>query len=237
VACVSYFGRAQAFRLLDSHQWSKLSVVRCGLELDELPLAQGADNRQLRLIAVGRLSAEKGIGGLLEALYLMLPEQRPALVIVGDGPMRDELDVMVERLGLGKLVTFLGRLPEPDTLAEIARSDILVLPSFMEGLPIVLMEAMALGKPVVATRVAGIPELVTDGESGLLFTPSDWTELAEKLSMLVIDQGLRQRLGKSGPQRIARDFDVKRSAVQLRDLFHRHVLSSAKPSAHPSEQF
>jgi glycosyltransferase involved in cell wall biosynthesis len=167
----------------------------------------------------------------------MLPEQRPALVIVGDGPMRDELDVMVERLGLGKLVTFLGRLPEPDTLAEIARSDILVLPSFMEGLPIVLMEAMALGKPVVATRVAGIPELVTDGESGLLFTPSDWTELAEKLSMLVIDQGLRQRLGKSGPQRIARDFDVKRSAVQLRDLFHRHVLSSAKPSAHPSEQF
>jgi glycosyltransferase involved in cell wall biosynthesis len=237
VACVSYFGRAQAFRLLDSHQWSKLSVVRCGLELDELPLAQGDENQQLRLIAVGRLSAEKGIAGLLEALSLMHPEQRPALVIVGDGPMRDELDMMVERLGLRKLVTFLGRLPEPDTLAEIARNDVLVLPSFMEGLPIVLMEAMALGKPVVATRVAGIPELVTDGENGLLFTPSHWSELANKLSILVSDQGLRQRLGRSGPQRIAREFDVKSSAVQLRDLFHRHVLSSAKLSEHPSEQF
>ena len=234
VVCVSYFGRAQAFRLVDSREWPKLSVVRCGLELDELPPSERGGGEGLRLIFVGRLAAEKGIAGLLEALTLVSLEHRPSLVIVGDGPLKAELDAKVRQLGLGDLVTFLGRLSEADTLAEIARSDVLVLPSFMEGLPIVLMEAMALGKPVVATRVAGIPELVVDGETGLLFTPSHWIELAAKLSALATDDALRRRLGAAGPARIAREFDVNHSAVQLRDLFYRAAPSAARPLVHPN---
>jgi glycosyltransferase involved in cell wall biosynthesis len=234
VACVSYFGRAQAYRLVDSREWHKLSIVRCGLELGELPTGEPATGPGLRLILVGRLSPEKGIGGLLEALAMLPEAECLRLAIVGDGPMRAELDARVEQLGLGDRVTFLGRLPEAETLAEIARSDALVLPSFMEGLPIVLMEAMALGKPVIATRVAGIPELVTDGETGLLFTPSDWTELAARISALTNDKQLRQRLGAAGPLRIAEEFDVRRSAEAIRRLFHQAVPSAATALEHRS---
>jgi glycosyltransferase involved in cell wall biosynthesis len=232
VACVSYFGRAQAFRLVDSREWGKLSVVRCGLALDEVPASHASGSSNLRLILVGRLSAEKGIAGLLEALAIVAPERRPDLVIVGDGPMRAELDRAVEQLGLADRVTFLGRLAEAETLAEIARSDVLVLPSFMEGLPIVLMEAMALGKPVIATRVAGVPELVNDGETGLLFTPSNWSELAAQISALAADHELRKRLGAAGPAKIAAEFDVRQSAAKLHHLF-RQAAPSAPSSSEP----
>ena len=234
VACVSYFGRAQAYRLVDATEWEKLTVVRCGLELDRLPQAQISKADRLRLILVGRLSAEKGIAGLLEALALIAPAKRPQLAIVGDGPLRAELDALVARLGLDADVAFLGRLPESETLAAVARSDALVLPSFMEGLPIVLMEAMALGKPVIATRVAGIPELVTDGESGLLFTPSNWPELAEKIALLASDEGLRQRLGAAGKAKVAFKFDIRRSAAILLDLFDRAAQSDSSSSAPPT---
>lgn len=233
VACVSYFGRAQAYRLVDERQWSKLSVVRCGLELGELPHSEDAERSRLQLILVGRLSPEKGIGGLLQALAAVAPDLRPELVIVGDGPMRQELDALVAQLGLGDVVRFAGRLPEAGTLAEIARSDALVLPSFMEGLPIVLMEAMALGKPVIATRVAGVPELVTDGVEGLLFTPSNWDELAGRITDLAGDESLRRRLGEAGPARIAKEFDIKLSAEALRRLFLQAVPSAANSLEHP----
>lgn len=234
VACVSYFGRAQAYRLVESAEWSKLSVVRCGLELDQLPEVQQGARARTRLILVGRLSAEKGIAGLLEALAMLAPTERPDLAIVGDGPLRAELDIMVARLGLGEVVTFLGRLPEAETLAAIAGSDALVLPSFMEGLPIVLMEAMALGKPVIATRVAGIPELVRDGENGLLFTPSDWAALADKIAALAADDALRQRFGSAGKETIAAEFDIRQSAARLLRLFDQAARSDSSFSAPPT---
>lgn len=230
VACVSYFGRAQAYRLLDREQWGKLKIVRCGLELDQLPTPKPR-MRGPQFIAVGRLSSEKGISGLLEALSNVAADIRPQLLIVGDGPMRGELDQLVDLLGLGDWVRFAGRLPEAETLAAIAQSDVLVLPSFMEGLPIVLMEAMAMGKPVIATRVAGIPELVEDGVNGLLFTPSDWHQLAEKIAKLAKDEALREELGSAGPRSIAREFNVRRSAERLRDLLGA-VQSVARSSEH-----
>ncbi|UUR06954.1 glycosyltransferase family 4 protein [Sphingomonas glaciei] len=234
VACVSYFGRAQAYRLVDNREWEKLSVVRCGLELSELPSPETVARPRLRLILVGRLSPEKGIGGLLRALAAVPATQRPDLAVVGDGPMRAELDALVAQLSLGDWIHFLGRLPEAETLTEMARSDVLVLSSFMEGLPIVLMEAMALGKPVIATRVAGVPELVTDGVDGLLFTPSNWDELAERIAMLATDDALRQRLGAAGPARIASEFDINLSAEALRRLFLQVAPSAAIASEHRS---
>lgn len=236
VACVSYFGRAQAYRLVDASHWPKLTVVRCGLELDRLPQPSTSGSDRPRMIAVGRLSAEKGLAGLLQALASIPAEQRPHLAIVGDGPLRPDLDSLVSALGLGGSVTFLGRLPEEETLREVAQSDMLVLPSFMEGLPIVLMEASALRKPVIASRVAGIPELVSEGETGLLFTPSDWQDLATKIAQLAGSPELRQRLGEAGAARVAAEFDVRKSAEQLRDLFHRVAPSASTPTALPSGQ-
>ena len=220
VACVSWFGRAQAMRLVPPHEWDKLRIVRCGLELDRLPPRREPSDRTIRIVCVGRLSPEKGIAGLLQAFAMLGPTAASArLILVGDGPEQFALNAMAQNLGVAEAVTFRGRLPEQATLEEIAQSDILVLPSFMEGLPIVLMEAMALRLPVIASRVAGIPELVQDGVNGLLFTPANWEELAKRLEQLLTDTALRQRLGEEGRRAIEAQFDVRRSARQLSVLF------------------
>lgn len=219
VACVSYFGRAQAMRLVEPRQWNKLHVVRCGLQLGSLPQHTG-DGAAKQIVAVGRLSPEKGQAGLLQAFASVVrdnPELQ--LLIIGDGPEGGELRELSGRLGIDDHVTFVGRCGEEETLDLIARADALVLASFMEGLPIVLMEAMAMGTAVIASRVAGIPELVKDGENGLLFTPSNWDEFGACMSRVMKDDALRERLAANARAAVAAEFDVDKSAAQLRRLF------------------
>lgn len=220
VACVSWFGRAQAMRTVAPSEWGKLEVVRCGLELDRLPARPAPPTGRLRFVCVGRLSPEKGHAGLLKAFTeVRRAHPHAELRLVGDGPDSDELKGLARRCGIEQSVRFVGRLPERATLEEIASSDILVLPSFMEGLPVVLMEAMALGLPVIASRVAGIPELVLDGRNGLLFTPSHWSELEHCLLDVANDSDLRQRLGEAGRRSVADEFDINRSAALLQQHF------------------
>jgi glycosyltransferase involved in cell wall biosynthesis len=219
VACVSYFGRAQAMRLVWPDQWKKLHVVRCGLPLARMP-DRAAKLSSIRIICVGRLSPEKGQAGLLQAFAEVSASREDVdLMFVGDGPEGEVLRSQAKALGIADKVTFTGRLGEKVTLDQIAASDILVLSSFMEGLPIVLMEAMAMGTVVVASRVAGIPELVEDGQSGLLFTPSNWDELAGCIRRLLDDRALGQTLASNAREAVAADFDVRNSASQLLALF------------------
>ena len=116
-------------------------------------------------------------------------------------------------------VQVLGTLAEANTLLEIASSDVLIMASFMEGLPVVLTEAMGLGLPVIAPRLAGIPELVVDRHNGLLFSPSDWRELAELICELFNDPNLRQRLGRAGQDSVRQSFDVLSAIHPLRVRF------------------
>ena len=220
VACVSWFGRGQGMRIVAPAHWDKMYVVRCGLPLHRLPPPGVGSGNAKSLICVGRLSPEKGQAGLLRAFAeLSARHDGVQLRLVGDGPQRNDLEKLASELKLGDRVTFAGRLTEAHTLAEIAASDILVLPSFMEGLPIVLMEAMALGVPVVASRVAGIPELVEDGANGLLFAPSNWTELAACIERLLTDERLCRSFAERGKMRVAQEFDVRKSAEALSKLF------------------
>ena len=220
VACVSWFGRAQGMRLIPTDHWHKMHVIRCGLPFDRIPPKEPAEANTQTMICVGRLSPEKGQAGLLRA-FAQLREKHAGLKLrlVGDGPDRASLEKLAEEMRISDAVTFAGRLPEEETLAEIARADILVLPSFLEGLPIVLMEAMAVGVPVIASRVAGIPELVEDGETGLLFTPSNWNELASSIDRLLGEEGLRTRLVEKARAKIVSEFDTRSSAEQLAKLF------------------
>ena len=222
VACVSWFGRAQGMRLVPPEHWAKMHVVRCGLPFDRLPTRVARSSKAKSLICVGRLSPEKGQAGLLRA-FADLRQRHDGLLLtlVGDGPEKEELETLAADLNLKNAVSFAGRLSEGETLEEIAASDILVLPSFMEGLPIVLMEAMALGVPVVASRVAGIPELVEDGIGGLLFAPSDWAGLEACIGRLLTDEALGRSLTENGKAKVAAEFDARKSAEQLSDLFKR----------------
>ncbi|MBB3348765.1 glycosyltransferase family 4 protein [Sphingomonas sp. BK069] len=217
-ACVSWFGRAQAMRVTAPAHWHKFAVVRCGLDLAApalaAPVARTAGARR-RLVCVARLSAEKGHLGLLEAIAPLDVE----LTLVGDGPLRGQIDAAVARLGLGARVRFAGRLDEAATLAEIARHDMLVLPSFMEGLPIVLMEAMALGLPVIGSRVAGVPELIEDGAEGLLFRSGDWDDLRRQIARLRDDAALGDRLAAAGRAKVEREFDIATAVAPLVSRF------------------
>lgn len=219
VACASWFMRAQAMRFVDQCHWEKITVVRCGLDLAALPevVAPPPGSRAgTHFICVGRLSAEKGYPGLLEAFGGMVAEGFAArLTIIGDGPLRAQVEMKIAALGLGDRVDLRGALPEQDTLAAIAGADALVLPSLMEGLPVVLMEAMALGKPVIASCVAGIPELVREGETGLLYRPSDWAHLGEQMRRLVSDPRLQAQLGEAGRAAVAAEFSIDRAVEPL----------------------
>ena len=231
VACVTHFGRAQAMRLVDPEHWSKLFVARCGLDL--VDLERGATStpvprkeRELRVVTVGRLSPEKGLAGLLEAFAAL--DLDVELRIVGDGPERDALENQVRTLGIADRVTFVGRVPSSAVIAELLYADVFAMASFMEGLPVVLMEALAMEVPVIAPRVAGIPELVEHGVSGLLFAPGHWNELGEQLERLLGDEALRRRLALEGKRRVEAEFDIHRA---IEPLLARFGASASPPGA------
>jgi glycosyltransferase involved in cell wall biosynthesis len=219
VVCISHFARSQAMLFSDQECWAKLKIVHCGVT----PSNYGRSDHETgvrRVLFVGRLAAVKGVPLLLQAFSALSarhPEAR--LVIVGDGPDRAALEAQADRLGIAGLTEFLGYQPQEVVAEELRRSEVLVLPSFAEGVPIVLMEAMASRIPVIASRVAGVPELVEDGVSGYLIPPGDVSALTARLESLVADPELCARMGEAGRRKVETEFDVDVEAGKLAGLF------------------
>ncbi len=218
VACISHFARSQCMLFSDRADWGKLRIVHCGVE----PAAYAPEPGRApgkRMVFVGRLAPEKGLGVLLEA-FAALRDRHPdaELALIGDGPSRAVVEAGIARGGLGEVVTILGFLP-PDAVArELSRADLLALPSFAEGLPVVLMEALATGIPAVATRIAAVEELVEPEVSGLTVAPGDAAGLAGALDRLLSDPALRARMGAAGRARVAAEFDIARETAWLAAL-------------------
>jgi len=220
VACASWFIGAQGARLVAPEHWPKLMLVRCEVPPEAL-LAEPArvQGESVRLITVGRLSPEKGQTCLLEAFAAACAQNDATLTIVGHGPLAAELKARAEQLGIAGRVRFTGRLGTRETMAEIAAHDALVLPSFMEGLPVVLIEALALGRPVIATQVAGIPEAVVHGHNGLLVPPLDVAALAKAIEALVGTPALREQLAANARASVAEEFLGGASWRRLHERF------------------
>ena len=225
VACVSKYGRARLMSACHPEHWDKLYIVRCGVSQANESMATRHDGRP-DILCVARLSPEKGHLVLLDALA-RLRDQGVDIrcTLVGDGPMRSTIEARAEALGLTTSLKFHGSL-EPDRVAELYMSvDAIVLASFSEGVPVVLMEAMAHGRPVVATRVGGVPELVRDGYSGLLVAPGDAEALSEGLRRILDNPVWAATLGRNGAQRVREEFNIDASACQIAQLFGRtHLL-------------
>lgn len=223
VVSVTDYGRGQTMRLCDPGDWNKLHVVRCGVEADALPSPPArwpGPGERIRVLSVGRLSPEKGQVGLVEAFAAAVRGGLDAeLVVIGGGPEEERIRAKVQALGVGDRVEMRGAQPEAAVLEAMAGAHVFVLSSFMEGLPVVLMEAMALGVPVIAPAITGIPELVVHRETGLLFTVGRWEELAERMRTLATDAALRARVVEGGRARLRPEFDVAHSAARLERLF------------------
>jgi glycosyltransferase involved in cell wall biosynthesis len=223
VVCISDFARSQVMGFAPEEVWPRLHVVHCGLDPTEFDGDGGAtatDGDAFHVLCVGRLVPFKGQALLIEAIDSLRRSGLDArLTLIGDGPSRHDLERRARRLGLDDAVTVAGAVGQDEIRAHYAAAGVFCLPSFAEGVPVVLMEAMAMRLPVVTTRVMGISELVDDGDSGLLIRPGRIDELTAALGRLAQDPQLRKRLGDRGREKVVAEFDVRDSGVRLARLF------------------
>jgi colanic acid/amylovoran biosynthesis glycosyltransferase len=218
---ISSYGRSQLYLRLPHRDWPKVHVVHCGLENAFFDMAPVPVPDTPRFVCVGRLSEEKGQMLLLEAVARVAAKNIPIeLVLVGDGPLRGELEKLIEKYRLGAQIRITGWISNKQVRDEIARARALVLPSFSEGLPVVIMEAMALRRPVLTTFIAGIPELVHSGENGWLFPAGsldDLTNALEACLTTTIDE--LQKLGDAGYGRVIARHSIDVEAGKLAEIF------------------
>lgn len=183
---ISQYGRSQLCRWAEVGDWGKIHVVRCGVDESFLEGQLTPPPAEPRFVCVARLSEQKGLPVLVEAMRLLKERGVEATVdLIGDGPLRGMLEARVGEAGLEGRVVFRGNQPSSEVRRAILAARALVLPSFAEGLPVVLMEALALGRPAITTQIAGIPELIRPGETGWLVPPGDAPALAEAMGEAV----------------------------------------------------
>jgi glycosyltransferase involved in cell wall biosynthesis len=221
--CISSFGRSQCMMWTSPDVWTRLHVIRCGLDESFLTAHRTPVPDALRFVSVGRLSEQKGQLLLVEAVARLREEGiRCEVTLVGDGPLRQTLEDAAKRHGLEDSIRFAGWKSSQDVRAELLRSRALVLPSFAEGLPVAIMEAMALGRPVISTYVAGIPELVENGVSGWLVPAGSLVSLVEAIREAAtrpVDQ--LERMGRAGAERVQRAHNLRASVDELERLMLR----------------
>jgi glycosyltransferase involved in cell wall biosynthesis len=228
VVCISDFARSQLMGLIAPDQWPKLHVVHCGVDLERFaPVGRAASNGALRVACVGRLVPEKGQSLLIEAVAALKERGLDLHVtLVGDGPQRASLETLTHSLRVAEQVEFAGAVAHTEVAPILRDSDVFCLPSFAEGVPVVLMEAMAMQLPVVACGVMGIPELIDDGVNGRLVRPGSRPDLADTLASLATGPEQRAALGRAARERVAAEFDLRANARQLRERFAQHLGNS-----------
>ncbi len=226
VVCVSHGQAARARR--DGVPAEKIVVIHCAVQATRFEMPDTAGGAELRdwfressgplIGAAGRLSPEKGFGDLAEAAALALRDDSSLrFVLFGDGPLRGEIERRVDRLGLRGKFVLAGFRTDLDRF--LPHLDLMVLPSYTEGLPNVVLEAFAAGVPVVATAVGGTPEAVADGVSGYLVPPGRPPELARRILDAVRDEPRRQEMGRRGRVRVLREFSFESLAKSFERLF------------------
>lgn len=236
VACISHFCRSQGMFFSDQAHWHKLRIVHCGVTLANFG-KQSRARFGKKVLFVGRLDAIKGVPLLLEA-FAKVHEKHPdaQLTVVGDGHLRSTLEAHATEAKLSNSVAFTGFRSQNEVSALMDEADMFVLPSFAEGVPVVLMEAMASRIPVIASHVAGVSELVQDGISGFLVPPGDIQTLAANLDTLLSNPGLCQSMGEKGRAIVEANFQIEKEAEWLATLMNTDTLDGQlRPGIPPSD--
>lgn len=229
---ISHHGRSQLMRVSERAHWSRIALVHCGVGPEYLdhPLVPVPATK--RLVCVARIDPAKGHFVLLRAAAELAAEGREfEIVLVGDGALRERVESLARELGLERRIRCVGWKSGADVIAELLAARALVLPSFEEGLPVVFMESLALGRPVVSTYIAGIPELVRPNVSGWLVPASSVPELAEALrEVLDATPAELAAHGRRGAALVREHHDVRREAKRLAGLFEKTVSAKREPT-------
>ncbi len=230
VCCVSNFTRSQIMKETAPEHWAKLEV--CPLGVDPRVFTPRPGEPDVFTIAcTGGLVFGKGQTILLAAVAKLRNRGRELrLDLVGDGPARRAMETEAVRLNVASAVTFHGSINQDRVREILSSASVFVLPSFAEGVPVSLMEAMAMEIPCIGTYAGGIPELIRSGEDGILIAPSDSGALAAAIEQLMDDPDLRQRLGKAARRKVAKEYNLAANAERLLSIFERrlHLLPCAE---------
>lgn len=231
VRCISNFCRAQIMAWCDPSYWPRLAVVRCGIDTDHFTAAPRPRGAPLKLLTVGRLHPIKAYSLLLESCAQLASHDIDwTLTVVGDGPMRAELKASASRLRIGDRVKFTGAVSQDDLLPYLRAADAMVVSSCMEGVPVVLMEAMATGLVVVSTNVGGIPELVPPG-AGVLTPPGSAAELTRAIIELAAKRPEWDSMAAAARARVVEAYDIRHTARGMHELFEAYL---GRPPGRPA---
>jgi glycosyltransferase involved in cell wall biosynthesis len=228
VVAISSYGRSQLYRWVEHVHWNKVKVVHCGLEPAFHQVEPTPPPLAPRMVSIGRLCEAKGQILLIEAAHRLVQKGiKFELVLAGDGDMRKELEKLIAQYGLAEQVRITGWISSNQVREEILAARGMVMPSFAEGLPVVIMEAMALRRPVLSTYVAGIPELVRPGKDGWLFPAGSIDALTEAMEdFLSMPDDKLKVMGDSAHQRVIERHSIDTEAAKLATLFRASVKNS-----------
>lgn len=229
VAAITSFCRSQLYRSLPYAQWDKVHIVHCGLEPAFYENVDMSLPERPRFICVGRLCEQKGQQILIEAAAILSRKGIAfELVLAGDGEMRREVEALIAKCNLQSHVRITGWISSDQVKQEILDSRAMVMASFAEGLPVVLMEAMSLQRPILSTWIAGVPELVIDGENGWLYPPGSVEELALAMERcLNTSTADLSRMGSLARARVLERHDIDHEAGKLHALFQQQARQPA----------
>ncbi len=229
VCAISFYGRSQLMKASQPRYWDKLEVNSLGVDCTRfLPSRHRQDQSPFEVLCVATLTPSKGLPLLITAVESLVRQGRSIhLRLVGDGPDRQDLESAIARSGLEGHVTLEGKCNQDRVLAFYGETDLFVLASFAEGIPVVLMEAMATELPCIATWITGIPELIRHGIDGWLVPPADEEQLADTIAKLMDDPELRRKLGRSARIRVQEKYDLERNTERLAEIYRRRLASSS----------
>jgi glycosyltransferase involved in cell wall biosynthesis len=227
VVCISDYTRSQLMRIAHPAHWHKLKVVRCGIDTSEFPRRSARPvTKPPRVLIVARLSPEKGHFVLLEAVKLLADRgRRIEIDLAGPGEFRDDLERSAQALGIAGQVQFHGACSPGEINKLLKAADVFCLPSFAEGLPVALMEAMAVGVPVVTTYISGIPELVIDGWTGMVVPAGRADMLASAIERLCDDSELTRSIIEAARAKVEEQHELANNVPALAALLCGAALS------------
>lgn len=223
VIAITHFCASQLYRWCDYSHWEKIKIVGCGLDSQFLDNNIDLSSREYNntFVCVGRLCEQKGQLFLLDAIKDVLASGVDVkLILAGDGEMRTQIEKKIQDYDLSKNVTITGWISSEDVKNYILNARAMILPSFAEGLPVVIMEAMALQRPVITTYIAGIPELVTHRENGWLFPAGDINAISEAIcNCLSCSSSTLGQMGIKSYQAVKNSHDIAIEAAKLKAIF------------------
>lgn len=222
--CISHYSRSQLCLFTSGEHWPRFEIVRCGIDPEKFTPRPDPENTIPQLLCVGRLVPAKGQRVLVAASkQLHDAGVKHELTFVGTGPDTEALQVLSKEMGISEHVRFTGGMAPEGVRDEYGKADVFVLPSFAEGVPVVLMEAMASGVPVISTTITGIPELIESGKDGILVPASDCDSLSDAIATLINDKELRSSMAEKGREKVLASYNLKTNGPEMVALFDKYL--------------